>query len=98
MDRQRSHLDELMGRDRNKSLKERLGKFDHYTNGDVCKYFLVSVCPHDLFPNTKYDLGPCKKRHDEYLRRAFENEPDEKKAANERVYIQESISTEKPKK
>ena len=32
---------------------------------NVCKMHLVHVCPHDLFHNTKSDLGACRKRHDE---------------------------------
>jgi hypothetical protein len=35
----------------------------HYTDANVCRSFLVGTCPHDLFTNTKQDLGPCKKVH-----------------------------------
>ena len=38
----------------------------------VCKYALVSFCPHDLFINTRADLGPCNKIHDEELRKQYE--------------------------
>ena len=27
----------------------------------VCRHYLVKFCPHDLFTNTKSDLGPCEK-------------------------------------
>ena len=71
MDRIRSQLDELMGKDRNLSLVEKNRMKEHYDDPDVilnsyfllinntkvCKYALVSTCPHDLFPNTKCDLG-----------------------------------------
>lgn len=69
MDHIRQDLDELMGRDRNHPLHIRLRKRDHFDDEDVslfsiliksfqvCKYNLLSFCPHDLFPNTKADLG-----------------------------------------
>ena len=34
----------------------------------MCRYFLVRFCPHDLFHNTKADLGPCPNLHDEAVR------------------------------
>ena len=37
----------------------------------MCKYKLVSVCPHGLFPNTKYDLGFCNKRHEDFFENQF---------------------------
>lgn len=37
----------------------------------VCKNFLVRFCPHELFTNTKADLGPCEKIHDERIRDAY---------------------------
>lgn len=30
-----------------------------------------SFCPHDLFVNTKSDLGPCTKLHDEEMRKMY---------------------------
>lgn len=29
----------------------------------MCKFFLVGLCPHDLFMNTKHHLGDCPKVH-----------------------------------
>ena len=57
MDKARQKLDELFGKDRDLPLKERFESKEHYDDLDVCKYNLVSFCPHDLFPNTKNDLG-----------------------------------------
>ena len=69
-----------MGRNRNKLNHTSARNNEHYTDQDVCKYNLVSFCPHDLFPNTKKDLGPfppflfninicrCYKRHDEFFK------------------------------
>lgn len=59
MDHLRTDLDEMMGKDRNLPLFYRITKRDHFDDEDVCKYYLASFCPHDLFPNTKDDEGPC---------------------------------------
>ena len=32
----------------------------------------VEYCPHDLFINTKVDLGPCEKIHDDNLKQTFQ--------------------------
>jgi len=53
-------LDELMGKDRNMSLDEKSTRGEHWSDDHVCKSFLVRFCPHDLFTNTRADLGPCK--------------------------------------
>jgi len=85
----RQELDELMGKDRNLPLKERLRKREHFDNTDVCKYNLVAFCPHDLFPNTKADLGPCQKRHDEFFKETFKM--DANREYYQRKYEQELI-------
>lgn len=36
-----------------------------------CKYFIVRFCPHDLFTNTRADLGLCPKIHDEEAKRLY---------------------------
>ena len=33
---------------------------------------MASFCPHDLFVNTRADLGPCNKIHDEELKKQYE--------------------------
>lgn len=38
----------------------------------VCKSFIVGTCPHDLFTNTKFDLGQCPKIHSETLKNEYE--------------------------
>lgn len=65
-----------MGKDRNHPLHVRLQVRDHFDDKPVCKYNLVNFCPHDLFPNTKHDQGPCKGRHDIYLKQMFEYDPE----------------------
>lgn len=64
-------LDELMGKDRNLVPGEKSAQvpWDH---GDVCKNFLCGFCPHDLFINTKADLGNCGKVHDDQLKQDYE--------------------------
>jgi DNA repair exonuclease SbcCD ATPase subunit len=42
------------------------------TDPKVCRSFLVGTCPHDLFTNTKQDLGPCPKVHSEPLKAEYE--------------------------
>lgn len=37
-------------------------------------YYLVKFCPHDLFVNTRADLGQCTKLHDDEAKRLFEEE------------------------
>lgn len=40
-----------------------------------CKLYLVKFCPHDLFVNTRADLGACPKVHDDEARDLFEKAP-----------------------
>lgn len=43
-----------------------------FTDDDVCKHYLAGgFCPSELFVNTKSDLGPCDKIHDENLREEY---------------------------
>jgi hypothetical protein len=43
------------------------------TDPKICRSFLVGTCPHDLFTNTKQDLGPCPKIHSEPLKTEYES-------------------------
>ncbi|KAL1955739.1 hypothetical protein VTO42DRAFT_8137 [Malbranchea cinnamomea] len=70
---QRKLLEQLMGADqliggpaasRNAQLT--------ITDPKVCRSYLVGTCPHDLFTNTKQDLGPCPKVHNEGLKAEYE--------------------------
>ena len=65
-------LDELMGRNRNNADAKEL----EWHDADVCKYYLVDFCPHELFTNTKADLGPCGKIHDDEMRNKFNKDED----------------------
>jgi hypothetical protein len=50
------------------------------TDSKVCRSFIVGSCPHDLFTNTKQDLGPCPKVHSEPLKTEYENASSSEKA------------------
>ncbi|CAK8575414.1 unnamed protein product [Lathyrus sativus] len=76
MDAQRALLDELMGSARNLTEEERRGyKEVSWDDREVCGFYMVRFCPHDLFVNTRSDLGPCPKIHDPKLKESFENSP-----------------------
>eukprot|EP00915_Cephaloidophora_sp_WS-2016_P001127 GHVH01001550.1.p1 GENE.GHVH01001550.1~~GHVH01001550.1.p1 ORF type:complete len:354 (+),score=48.52 GHVH01001550.1:65-1063(+) len=66
-------LDVLMGKDRNDEVD---GVTNHlkinFWDNDICKYYIVDFCPHDLFPNTKSDLGPCPKLHSDQMKELYE--------------------------
>jgi len=66
-------LDELMGKDRDLPFDQKKKKKLRFDDPEVCRYHLVAFCPHDLFPNTKSDLGPCEKIHDHGLQADFLN-------------------------
>jgi len=70
MEDARALLNGLMGADRNANKKERRAR--KFSDDDVCRKFLLGLCPHEMFTNTKMDLGPCGKHHNEHLKEAFE--------------------------
>ncbi|EEB09040.1 U1 snRNP-associated protein Usp106 [Schizosaccharomyces japonicus yFS275] len=43
-----------------------------FTDRKVCRSFLCGICPHDVFVNTKMDLGPCPKIHSDKLKADYE--------------------------
>ncbi|XP_031475360.1 uncharacterized protein LOC116247352 [Nymphaea colorata] len=69
MEALRKQLDVLMGANRNGDVREVNRK---YYDRDVCRLFLVGLCPHELFQLTKMDLGPCPKVHSLQLRKEYE--------------------------
>ncbi|KAI4211216.1 MAG: hypothetical protein LQ351_006014 [Letrouitia transgressa] len=81
---QRRLLEQLMGagtssRDAQLSL----------TDPKVCRSFLAGTCPHDLFTNTKQDLGPCPKVHSEPLKSEYDNAADKSKYGFEYDYMRD---------
>lgn len=68
MDEMRSQWAALMGNLENPADSIETKSF---TDSDVCKMFLVGICPYDLFENTKHYIGPCSKNHSEELRAKY---------------------------
>ncbi|XVF49364.1 hypothetical protein PTKIN_Ptkin04bG0005800 [Pterospermum kingtungense] len=76
MDAQRALLDELMGTARNLTEEEKKGYREiRWDDKEVCAFYMVRFCPHDLFVNTRSDLGPCPRVHDQKLKESFEKSP-----------------------
>ncbi|KAI9048827.1 hypothetical protein LZ554_007658 [Drepanopeziza brunnea f. sp. 'monogermtubi'] len=67
---QRKLLEQLMGA----SASSRASQLS-ITDPKVCRSYLAGTCPHDLFTNTKQDLGPCPKVHSEPLKSEYEAAP-----------------------
>ena len=59
------------------------------TDAKVCRSFLVGTCPHDLFTNTKQDLGPCPKVHNEALKAEYEGAADKSKYGFDYDYMRD---------
>jgi len=68
-------LDELMGRGRNEEAGKQADRVS-YKDPEVCHYYVCGFCPHELFVNTRADLGPCKKIHDEAIRKEYQTSED----------------------
>lgn len=70
MDEQRALLDALMGVNRDGDRPDE--DVTDFRHARVCKRFLCGLCPHELFQNTKMDLGDCALMHAPALREQFE--------------------------
>lgn len=57
MDEQRALLDELMGKERDVPAEKKRKLGVHFSDPDICKYYICGFCPNSLFTNTKSDLG-----------------------------------------
>jgi hypothetical protein len=51
------------------------------TDPKVCRSYIVGTCPHDLFTNTKQDLGSCPKVHSEALKAQYDALPEQERKA-----------------
>jgi len=65
----RATLDALMGINRDGDKDAELAK--KYYDQDVCRYYLCGLCPHDLFTNTRIDMGSCGKQHSKRLKAEY---------------------------
>ncbi|KAK4149531.1 hypothetical protein C8A00DRAFT_18798 [Chaetomidium leptoderma] len=71
---QRKLLEQLMGG----GMASRSAQLP-ITDPKVCRSYLCGTCPHDLFTNTKADLGACPRVHSEALKAEYEGLPENEK-------------------
>ena len=95
----RKALDNLMGKDRNLPLREQILKKKHFDDPDVCKFFLIGFCPHELFTYVKSsNIGECHYRHDQQFKISFESDPNREyyqiKYEEDLISFLESITSE----
>ena len=76
---QRKLLEQLMGEQLMAAPGTQKQSALSITDSKVCRSYLCGSCPHDLFTNTKQDLGPCDKSHQPNLREEYQTASDEKK-------------------
>lgn len=79
-------LDELMGRNRNIAPNEKAKELN-WEDSEYCKYYLVKFCPHDLFVNTRADLGACPKVHDDEVKRLFDTASSTRKLHYQEEFV-----------
>lgn len=87
VDAARQMLDELMGRNRNLHPSE-AGHKVNWEDPEFCQFYNVRFCPHDLFINTRADLGPCSRIHDDEARHLYE---EARPSARKRQYEDEFL-------
>ncbi|KAK8217424.1 splicing factor [Zalaria obscura] len=75
---QRKLLEQLMGEQLMSGPGTRAPQLS-ITDPKVCRSYLVGTCPHDLFTNTKQDLGLCPKTHNEALKAEYEAADEQQK-------------------
>ena len=51
-------LDQLMGRQRNQTSEEKVRHKAHFSDANICKFYLAGLSPYTTFRSTKSDLGP----------------------------------------
>jgi uncharacterized membrane protein YgcG len=78
---QRKLLEQLMGDSFNGLSASRTANLT-LTSSSVCRSYLCGTCPHDLFTNTKQDLGPCPKHHPENLKIEYDALPEAEKRSH----------------
>jgi len=89
----RNMLDVLMGKERNDPLDgSSRGRESKFYDDDFCKMYLVDFCPHDLFPNTKSDLGTCMKVHSDQMKEAYDKCEGSEKEGYSKIYEEQMLS------
>lgn len=80
LEQQAKLLDQLMGRERNLTESERDKVKLHFSDPKVDKYYLaLGFSPHELFKNTKSDLGLWDLVCDEDCKREWDSLPQSEK-------------------
>ncbi|TMS36014.1 hypothetical protein L596_003284 [Steinernema carpocapsae] len=79
-------LNELMGPKRNAEIGSNTQV--SFQDPEVCKFFLAAYCPHEMFVNTKADLGPCTLLHDEGLRKSYRESSRFERLGYEKQFLQ----------
>ncbi|POY70605.1 hypothetical protein BMF94_6383 [Rhodotorula taiwanensis] len=67
-EQQRKLLEQLMGPEALGIVQHNISLYDP----KLCHAFVAGICPHELFTNTKMDLGPCAKTHSVKLKTEYE--------------------------
>ncbi|KAK0906048.1 splicing factor [Friedmanniomyces endolithicus] len=80
---QRRLLEQLMG---DQLLSAQPGSYTKQpaltlSDPKVCRSYVAGACPHDLFTNTKQDLGTCPKTHQPNLKEEYQALPDDERKA-----------------
>ncbi|KAL8293088.1 hypothetical protein RQP46_000782 [Phenoliferia psychrophenolica] len=65
---QRKLLEQLMGAEAMGIIQTDISMWDP----KVCRPFISGICPHDLFTNTKMDLGSCPRTHSVKVKNEYE--------------------------
>lgn len=53
---------------------------------------MVSICPHDFFPNTKYDFKKCRRRHDDQFKKEFDVDYSDERVFHEKDFLEETLN------
>lgn len=77
-DEARALLDSLMGPKRDTKKKDNEVP-ETFKERNVCKRYLVGMCPNDWFKNTKREMDPCEKIHSDQLAEELRGHPDAKR-------------------
>jgi len=82
----KAQLDDLMGQDRHLAPEDQ--REQHWSDANMCKSYLCGFCPHDLFVNTKGDMGACPKKHDDALKDSYRTSHRYKRMGYEWDFLQ----------
>mmetsp|Transcript_55176 Transcript_55176/g.107929 ORF Transcript_55176/g.107929 Transcript_55176/m.107929 type:complete len:338 (+) Transcript_55176:386-1399(+) len=58
-----------------------------FTDPDVCKFFLLGLCPSELFENTKYFQGECKLKHSDKAKKQYAEAKKKKRYGYEEEFL-----------